>query len=147
MQRTGYCALQNHTFTIFTCVGMLVTVQLVFRGGEDMTTEDTPMWRSMLDGALQRALADVCTFYFFFLLLRPWLFPSSGVAGTAVYLLPPCCPLCCVVLFRSCLCHISLTRFFPSYVWPPYSFPLVCPYLAFLSLCAPLSSSSHGHNT
>ena len=30
-----------------------------------------------------------------FLILRPWLVPSSGVDGIAVYLLPLCCLLCC----------------------------------------------------
>ena len=34
-----------------------------------------------------------------FFLLRHWLVPSSGVACIAVYLLLPCCPVCCVVLF------------------------------------------------
>ena len=32
-------------------------------------------------------------------LLHPWLVPSSGVAGIADDLIPPCCPVCCVVFF------------------------------------------------
>ena len=48
------------------------------------------------------------------LLLRPWLIPSSGVAGIADDLIAPCCPVCCVAIFEPRLCHISLTRIFPS---------------------------------
>ena len=32
-------------------------------------------------------------------LLRPWLVPSSGVVSIADDLIPPCCPVCCVVFF------------------------------------------------
>ena len=56
-------------------------------------------------------------------LLRYWLVPSSGVAGIADGLIPPCCPVYCVVLFQPRLCHISLTRIFLPSVWPPSSFP------------------------
>ena len=35
------------------------------------------------------------------LLLLPWLVPSSGVAGIADDLIPPCCPVCRVVLFQT----------------------------------------------
>ena len=37
-----------------------------------------------------------CLFFFF---LHPWLVPSSGVAGIADDLIPPFCPVCCVVFF------------------------------------------------
>ena len=36
-------------------------------------------------------------------LLLPWLVPSSGVAGIADDRIPPCCPVCRVVLFHHCL--------------------------------------------
>ena len=49
-----------------------------------------------------------------FALLHPWLVSSSGVAGIAGYLISPFCPVCCGVLFQTRLCHISLTRIFPS---------------------------------
>ena len=43
-----------------------------------------------------------------FYLLRPWLVPSSGVAGVAGDLIPPCCPVCCVVFFIPGLsCHLG----------------------------------------
>ena len=32
--------------------------------------------------------------------LLPWLVPPSGVAGIADDLIPPCCPVCCIVLFN-----------------------------------------------
>ena len=32
--------------------------------------------------------------------LCPWLVPSFGVAGVAGERFPPCCPVCCVVLFQ-----------------------------------------------
>ena len=38
----------------------------------------------------------------------------SGVIDIADSLIPSFCPVCCVVLFQPCLCHISLTRIFPS---------------------------------
>ena len=46
-------------------------------------------------------------------LLRPWLVPSSGVTGIADDLIPPWCPVSCVVPFQPRLFHISLTRIFP----------------------------------
>ena len=48
------------------------------------------------------------------LLLLPWLVPSSGVAGIADHLTPPCWPVCRVVLFQTHLCHVSLACIFPS---------------------------------
>ena len=38
------------------------------------------------------------------ILLHPWLVPSSGVAGIADDLIPPCCPVCLVVLFQTHFC-------------------------------------------
>ena len=60
------------------------------------------------------------------LLLSPRIVPSSGVSGIANDFLPPCCPVCCVVLFQPRLCHISLTHIFPPLVWPPFFFMYVC---------------------
>ena len=48
------------------------------------------------------------------ILLLPWLVPSSGVAGIADDLIPPCCPVCRVVLFQTHFCHVSLACIFPS---------------------------------
>ena len=48
------------------------------------------------------------------LLLLPWLVPSSGVAGIADDGIPPCCPVCCLVVFQTHLCHVSLACVFPS---------------------------------
>ena len=47
------------------------------------------------------------------LLLLPWLVPSSGVAGIADDLIPPCCPVCRVVLVQTHFCHVSLACIFP----------------------------------
>ena len=51
------------------------------------------------------------------LLILPWLVPSSGVAGIADDLIPPCCPVCCVVLFQTHLC-----RHLYGILWPSISF-------------------------
>ena len=48
------------------------------------------------------------------LLLLPWLVPSSGVAGIADDLIPPCCPVCRVFRFQTNFCHVSLACIFPS---------------------------------
>ena len=47
------------------------------------------------------------------LLLRPWLVPSSGVADVADDLISPFYPVCCIALFQTHLCHVSLC-IFPS---------------------------------
>ena len=77
------------------------------------------------------------------LLLHPWLVPSSGVAGIADDLIPPFCPVCWVFLFQPRLCHVSLNSFLHFRFDPLFFFSMVCPHLAFFSLCAPLSSSLH----
>ena len=70
------------------------------------------------------------------------------VAGIADLLLPPLCPVCCVVLFQPRLYHISLLH---VYVHLRFGFSFLlfsgmC-HLAFVSLCGPLSFSSHGRTT
>ena len=53
--------------------------------------------------------------YFTYRYAAPWsssLSSSAGVAGIADDLIPPCCPVCCVVLFQPRLCQGSLTRIF-----------------------------------
>ena len=63
-----------------------------------------------------------------YLLLHLWLVPSSGVASKAVYLIPPCCPVCCLVLFRPCLCHV-ISLFHTS-----FHLRFVHPFLLFLGI-------------
>ena len=50
--------------------------------------------------------------FFQVLLHCPWLVPSSVVAAVPVpvYFLPPCCPLCCVILSEPRKCRPSYTR-------------------------------------
>ena len=54
-------------------------------------------------------VAMITSTFFFFVLacLIIW--------GRTDDLIPPFCPVCCVVLFQFRLCHIFLTRVFPSY--------------------------------
>ena len=61
----------------------------------------------------QTTVSALCLVYHILLHLRPWLVPTSGVAGIAVYLLPPFCPVCYIVLFQPHLCHIALNHIFP----------------------------------
>ena len=55
-----------------------------------------------------------CMMALLLLVLLPCLVPSSGVAGIADDLIPPCCPVCRVVVFQSHPCHVSLACVFSS---------------------------------
>ena len=89
-------------------------------------------------GCVDRWRSPLCQFT---LLLRPWLVTSFGISAIADDPISPCCPVCCV-LFQP-LSSLSYTHLSILGLASLFFFSLVCPHLAFFSLCAPLSSSSH----
>ena len=71
------------------------------------------------------------------LLLLPWLVPSSGVAGIADDLIPPCCPVCRVVLFQPHFCHVSLAASFHlRFGRPLLLFPGISTSNILLTMCS-----------
>ena len=83
----------------------------------------------------------------FNIILLPWLVPSSGVAGIADDRIPSCCRLLYCPLSDPPVSCLSCTRLSILGLAALFLFSLVCPHLAFFSLCAPLSFSSHGRTT
>ena len=82
--------------------------------GQTKCTSLTGVRQKMWANKVGQSEAGAPKLAYLLLLLLPWLVPSSGVAGIADDGIPPCCPVCCIVLFQTHLCHVSLACVFPS---------------------------------
>ena len=103
-------------------------------------TRTTPMSTMICQSYYENVIHVLLVMYSHILL--PWLFPSPGVAGIADDLIPPCCPVCRVVLFQTHPSVMSLLCESFILVWPSPFFSPVCQHLTFFSLCAPLPLQS-----